>query len=359
MTRSLLTEAKERAFVALDAFDRADGVSGDPYHEGSTYHPMAEAKYLLALTELLDTRLVTSADFGARVGQAVTRLSAANVAARPSWAAWGLQFAWGEACAETPYTITTSIIVRALDACAARAAPGNGAARLAERGRAWLLEGTGMRSPEGAPALEVPVYSPVHGDRLVVNAVASWLAAVWSVAPQARRDAIAAWLIELRTSPFGWPYEPEGARVDLLHQGYILNALLEAGVGAKAESAAWELLGTFWGHGGLIDQQDLYPRAEGLAVACQASSVRLLVHGADALVVHPAPATRWAVGELLVCLVSLARRGEQERYWTAVCRQLLPELVARFAGEGQPGFRPLLHLTHGAAAVLSLIRGQR
>lgn len=83
MTGSLLAEVKGRAFSALEDFESRGGVSVDPYHAEPSYHPMAEAKYLWALAELLDTGLVSSAHFRSRVGQAVERLTGADLAEQP------------------------------------------------------------------------------------------------------------------------------------------------------------------------------------------------------------------------------------------------------------------------------------
>lgn len=351
---------REAVIELLGTYRDADGYSPDDYHPDSLQHPMAEAKYLLACSEMHACGLMRDAELKEIAQESYGRLAAHQVVT-DSGIGWGLGFAWGDERSDATYAITTAIAVNALHTLQRRAphlVP-PGWSHMLERAVAYLLA---LRlSPAGGQTLVE--YSPTKSD-LTYNVTAMWCGALFDALgpghPRAGhiRD-VAASLIGGRIAGGGWPYGPASARVDLVHTCYIYAGLLLALPDRAEELDLWLLedalrfrCGPTW-----LDRYDIYPLGDLLSGSAPGLGRPAQISGGNGLVGFDVPARAWSIGELLVLAAAASRRPATGRYWASQLVRL-----ARAAIDGwlpEPRARHAMHLAHGLASVLAALRAQR
>lgn len=323
---------------------------------------MAEAKYLLAIDEMVRSGLMSDKSHARRAGDAVGRLEASAVVNEERVRAWGLGFAHGEGTAEEPYVVTTAFAAQALLSIDRRGHTPHARVVL-EATLRWLDERVPLqRKALSAGHTQVPQYSP-HTAAVITNSVALWAAGV--ALREGRRSDIAGpleWIDTQYVAGAGWPYAPEHPRVDLVHQCYILNALGSISGYGAVEGRALECLSPFLQFGELIDKFDILPMEEAVATAAMSRSSLLHVRDEIGLVLYADAARPWGVGEFFLLCSFLERAGRHPQYWRAVGRRWAAHYLDHFDGVEMVqrwGLRQTMHVAHGLAAMLSNVRGRR
>ena len=359
---SLATQLRRSLDECLQRFERSEGISRDAYSPQETYHPMAEAEYLFALRDMVRVQLISDAQYQAKVGDAIRRLQESSVITERDTAAWGLGFAYGGAPPDEPYVITTALIARSLRGRDTQTV--EPAEELHRRALTWLDE-QAPRSAVGhrGREIQVPTFSP-HTSLLVVNAAAMWAAALGD-REDVRSDyeAVLDWVLDQYEEDVGWPYTPEGARVDLLHQCYILSAIGSARGFASVERRALGTVTSFIQGGYVpIDKFDFLSLDEAMSKIPSASSLWLRPKAASAFVFRPEPARPWSIGALLVTCADLERDGHYPGYWQVLGRRIAQEVTTGLDMEALTekwGLRQLMHVAHGFAALLANLRSTK
>ena len=223
---------RDRALALLAAHAAAEGLGPDPYHAEPCVHPMAEAKYLMAMTVMRS--------LGAGSNRAVTDPAVADAIGRlergasrdPDGAtSWGLGFEYKGAPASTSYVVTTAMVLRAL-AELVPVCPAGLLTRvdgLLESTYRWLADPERLTAVDG---VRVPSYGPTV-PLVAYNVVAYWAGAMAVAAARLGTSHVegptaAAWVESERLPDLGWTYSRDSTRVDLLHICYVATGLRAA-----------------------------------------------------------------------------------------------------------------------------------
>jgi hypothetical protein len=347
----------------LAYYERVQGVGPDDYDVEPRWHAMAEAKYLAAIAALRRTGLLAAVDHERRVEAALDRLTSSTASGAEAGTAWGLGFEYGAAGADEPYTITTAQVAAGLvdnEVLLEEPAGRRCRATAAEAVR-WLTEGCPRLQVH---ALELPVYSPTNS-RLIHNATAYWIYAL-----RAATDAghavtidlvpIAEWLLEQKVGDVGWTYEAGSARADLLHTCYIVLALMAVippthPRAAEVDRHALLACAQFVESNGLRDHFDVLQLSDVLAKPRPWNGRAFRLVGSWALSGLDTPARAWSVGELLVVAAAGSGRPAVGGLWQTQIRWLSAMAAEQHAS--CTSLRHAMHLAHGQARVLEVLRG--
>lgn len=336
------------------AYEEAGGVSpADDYDDEPRVHPMAEAKYVLALAELATVGAVSAATVERRLAGSLERLEALSVRPTPQTRAWGLGFSVHDLPPDEPFVITTSMVVHALQQVAAVAPEHLGArvTTLRDEAVGWLLDGVGraevdgVRVPQYSPGLELPAY----------NVAAYWagtlIGALGATHPRAAEvREVASTVLRARIPGVGWTYEPGSARADLLHTGYIGWGLLEAlPRDAELEDAVLGALLQFSGVPLWEDVFDVFELDDALGGARVGRRAMRIVDD-HLLAGFDKPARSWSVGEALVLLATLGSSTRLSEFCYQHLRTLSSQVVDRYLPDNR--FRHSMHLAHGLAMTI-------
>ena len=365
---SALEMAKEYCLRLVDDFEAGQGVGPDQYWDQPIYHPMAEAKHLCAISALAAAGVISGASYEKRVRAALSRLEAANLSKNPDEACWGLGFAWGPCPADEPYVITTAQIAEGLLSCPAAL----GTQPLLDASLKWLGSDERLmtidanRAGAQAAPFKAPAYSK-NTQKAILNAIAVWAGVMHAAADALQRPELAPpsavfdWLWDSYIDPVGWVYEPGSARIDLLHQCYILLGLASARADARFESAAFRALSHFHQHDGILDKFDLVDEAEAVEALKRSSRITASSLGGERWIIrHPQPAKMWSMGELLSAYAFLTKRSVNPAFWEAQLRRTLAAALAAFANNkdapSQAFGRDAMHLANGVAKTIDALK---
>ncbi len=345
------------------------GVGPDKYSAAPCYHPMADAKYLSSLGTLRDAGLISESRYKQFLAPAIERLRRSNLSGDNDKACWGLGFAYKQTSATEPFLITTSLVVRGLldNNCELTR-------DLCGEGLNWLntypqrgLPGESPDFPAPADNLRLPTFSP--NTAIVVNNVVAYWAAVLSDANREGWDidesqigAATDYILSQYRCPVGWTYRITSPRIDLLHTGYILNALGSLQPLRTVEDIAMKALAFFRCGTRMIDKLDLMSKTEALEICQRSSQATALPVGDSWLVRYDASARLWSYGETLTLLCRLAKDGLHQGYWAKWARRLGNDLISQCDCANPQVFeeidypRDAMHLLDGMGSLWALLR---
>lgn len=350
---------RDLMFALFEQYETSRGISADAYCETPQWHAMAEAQYLEAVVAAHSTRLLSDAQAGQRATASVARLQDGALRREAgAFAQWGLGFLWRDCPVDEPHLITTALVTRAL-AGAAGLVP---SADLAREGVAGMDRLPKREIRLGARRAMVPVYTETLTET-VENTVGVWAEVVLghqgllNPAPGTVADAglVLDWLADRFTPSLGWAYAGNRPVFDLVHQVYIVEALMQGGNLPELEARALETFASFRAGTGFIDSMRLVDRVAAILAAERSGAVYPMFRGDHVLTANTKPARLWSLGALLGCFGKLALDGSEPGYWLSQIRrfpvQMLPD---RFGAD----FRQEMHLARGAALALKALREQ-
>lgn len=353
----------------LQGYRDREGQSSDPYCAEPRFHPMAEGKYLLALAALKRADCIGQIRHEQWLAAGISRLGLHAIRGFGQGVGFGLNFSYKQAPANEPYLITSAIVLHGLLENLTLVEDKNRFAELAKTSVQWLQEVPRISAPDRED-FKLPVFSP-HNSFIVYNAVAYWAGALHQASNMDLLSgylpcqAFADWLWEKFVPGQGWPYGPESSRFDLLHQCYILNSLLVLGQAIDMEWQTMQALSQFFVPGYLIDKFDLLAPEEAVAIAANSKGVCARIHPGQAQILHNEPARVWSRGEMLTVMAAMAMHGSCRDYWyqnlvrnAKWCVDSWQREEVKGSAEGW-GFRHSMHLAHGLARALEVMRKQR
>ncbi len=350
-TGSLAGRARRLTLELLKAAHESGNRGPDAYTEERVPHAMADGKMLAALavcraegwlSPLMDQLWTTAA---------LERLDASRLV-RGRTSGWGLGFATRGYPPDEPFAITTSLVAAGLDVT-----PGPLAKELLAGAARWLC---GCCDP----ATGLPLFASVV-PRPVVNVVAYWADAMRRTGKPDRAAIGYEWVRQRSIPGVGWGYEPGNDRIDLLHQGYIVEPLRLAALAGSpgaptlevVERAARCVLATFDGPEHLLDKVDLMDESEAVSACERSRRLVLRPTGADDrwLVIHPKRARPWSYGETLVMAAGLAATGPNAVLWQRRLASMTTEVLDQWEQvtapwDGNVFPRDAMHLAHGLAS---------
>lgn len=362
---SIAARIKEFTLDYLEAYHETDGLSSDPYNEQCQFHPMAEGKFMLALASMRRSASLGSNRHRDFLDAGRERLEGSAIKTGIRKLGFGLDFPYKDVPGDEPYVITTSIVAHGLLENIPLMEQLKHLRRISGKCLRWLQKTEKLQTGSTKP-IKVPVFSP-RNRKIVFNAVAYW-AAVMNMGASAGLAGTgtwapdtAPWLLENFVPGHGWPYMPEDTRFDLVHQCYILNSLIRFFGARETEDTALETMSKFGFPGGMIDKYDLTSQEEALDAAARSGEVTVHFDPEKAIIFYHKPARIWSRGEALTVMACLAEQGEHKDYWhsTMIRNALTAMDICGADPQGAAetfGLRHTMHLAHGLARVLEVLR---
>jgi len=333
----LLNVMRRTALELLRAHDAAKGRGIDTYNGRPRSHPMADGVFLEAAGLLQGAGLL-----GTSEARRIARRSLTRLRSQATAGAWGLGFAWNHLPATTVYSITTAMVLRGLVEARELLIPEevNPLIEDALRNlRAWREAGI----PWGEVKL-IP-YSPHHKiiawNVVVQSAYAEQLADPTSDAFPDYRLTLAA-----REGAL-WPYGPEQPRRDLLHECYIAEPLLRAGLITPAEAIT--TIAPFLYGGDRFDRLDPIVDDKALLLAIRKGELLPLVPPLRRIEGAPQP---WSLAAALALVAETTRREPDYQ-------SLLRDLAARVIEDPDPVSQQPRHAAHRCLALAQALRAMR
>lgn len=362
--KGLVARLKLRALDLVDHYHGVKGIGSDAYSAVPLSHPMADAKFLLALVALLNAKVISPQRFVQYAAPVGPRLESARIPLFGSGAAWGLGFCFRKLPAREPYLITSALTVEALSAAAATGLVDPVFESLHQAGMhalaSWLQCWV---QPYPGVALALPQYSE-HLQEPVINAAAYAFGVVARSdsdpvshqAAEARRKL--SMIAGLRIPGIGWQYSASSGIVDLVHQCYIINAFPPDMCPMVNEWHA-DLVSMFDGGTGYLDVCTLVADESGLASSPELPIVRRI--SGRCVRVERKPARLWSLGELLVSLSRQAGLIEDEQLrlqWKRTANRVAGHILDLLDTHSrEAGFvRHSMHGLHGIAELLAMYR---
>jgi hypothetical protein len=338
-----ISHVKETVLGLVQAHHDAGGRGPDPYQPAPMAHAMAEGKLLATAAELRQSGVLSESWSKSISADSIHRLVELALPTEHG-AAFGLGFAWKGMPADTPFTITTAIVVDGLDRLAAVTDDAAPLRAMADEARAWLA------SPAVVdPMTGLPTFSPAD-PQVVTNVVGYWSHVLRESHPELA-DAGVRHVRDCYVGGIGWPYVPGSGRLDLLHTCYTARPLLRSDDFSTLIATA---ISRFITPASMLDKVDAVPIAEAVAAAQRAANTCIALGENTGYVLHSAPARAWSIGELLTVCAARPGGADLTGFWRSLAIRSLAELDGLDLAADGP--RHAMHAAHGLAAHLAAER---
>jgi hypothetical protein len=355
----MATRLRTLLSVLFDHYESSRGISCDAYFDTPQWHAMAEAQYLEAVVIARQAELLSESQATLRAKASIARLRSGAVRHEAGvFVQWGLGFPWQHFSADEPFLVTTALVTRAL-LSADMLVPCTDFVRQALGGLARLPRRE-VSTNSGTVAL--PVYAPSLPE-VVENTVAVWAQVVVSsrglsiLQPETVGDAEKAlsWLDQRFMPGLGWTYSAARPVFDLMHQVYIIEALLRHRGPRASEQRAIETFAAFRAGAGYIDSMLLTDRTKAIKSAERSGMRYVVFSGKHVLTAQCEPARLWSLGGMLGCFGLLAIDGALTGYWLSQIRHFPMHMLPSWLGTD---FRQEMHLARGIAHALMALKRQ-
>lgn len=358
----------------LATHESCEGVSVDHVFPDPVYHPMAEAKYLLAISALRRSGLLSHKSFATKFEQALTRLLNDTRLRSSGEPAFGLNFPWKQSDVSDRSVVTTCLVGQAILESGHLVDFPDEARRIIEGILQWLetalptavvqlnvpREAGAKDSTRDRRSIRVPQYS-LQNPAIIINAVGHWMhfkkmasELGFSTLPEDVMLA-AEWVRSKFVPGVGWPYSDVSSRYDLLHQCYIINSLISF-FGNDVERDALATLSNFVLVDGVVDKFDLASEDETIAALGRSRRVFGRLSGNHSFIWSDLPARPWSVGEALTVTARFSCTGMHRHAWRNLQWRILASSGLSTKRSSIKPYRHQLryamHVAHGLARVL-------
>jgi hypothetical protein len=153
----------------------------------------------------------------------------------------------------------------------------------------------------------------------------------------------------------GWTYSAARPVFDLMHQVYIIEALLTHRGPRASEQRAIETFAAFRAGAGYIDSMLLTDRTKAIKSAERSGMRYVVFSGKHVLTAQCEPARLWSLGGMLGCFGLLAIDGALTGYWLSQIRHFPMHMLPSWLGTD---FRQEMHLARGIAHALMALKRQ-
>lgn len=345
----------------LNIYEENNALGIDAYSPEKIYHPMADAKYLTTLTVLYNTKKITKANFSKRIYEPIERLQNSIVDNDSKFSGWGLGFEWRELTKDEPFLITTSLIVKSLSNIVKILPEDEHSNRLYLQGLVYLkkwCEIKHLTAPINSSSL--PMYSPNIKEPIFNAAAYALSTIIFSEAFSANKQVahlqnILSYIDAQHIDGIGWCYSDENYRIDLLHQCYILNSMMDINGVQSYEIHCLEMIGHFMLPDGMLDVVSLHTSEKNFYEK-EIKAMRKI--GKKWIEVLPKKARLWSLGELLVVISRLCQMGNNTEAWFQFGRKISTWIIIHLEDNDIESVYPrhTMHAAHGLSAYLSALR---
>lgn len=338
--------------------ESTSGCGPDAYCQEPQDHPMADAKFLFALAQAYDSGVLSETRYSTLRKPAIRRLKKRALPVCKGGLAWGLGFVWEKHnynCHE-PLLITSAITCKSLLLSEKSLAleEDHELLIMAVKGLEWWCRTQTECVTKG---IVVPVYGLSGYREPVYNTAAYTLGTLLSLKENSSFYKAQEYILNNAIGLFGWTYSEDNKIIDLLHQWYIVNSMIDTFGAPSITDNALGILGQFNAANGFIDTMKVIKQVPG-----ETSKSGLVFYRAfhsGILEIKPKPARIWSLGEMLVGVSRIAQVNTDSLIWGKyalhVAKSLNNELQNKSNAENQYP-RHLMHAAHGLAAYLAYRR---
>jgi len=350
---------KVRCFIDdyLAMYESKEGYGIDTYNKFETQHAMAEAKYLECVSSLYRCSLISKDNVIKKIDLSLKRLENIAIQHFQGTYSWGLGFSYKEYTSFEPFLITSSLVLRALQSIDRIGLGSNDIEVKAVKGlNLWMNHYTINMGPSHDDTI-MPYYSP-NLKEPIFNAAAYGLATLKnnsSIDFLFDLDKSLKWMYSQYIPNLGWAYDTKSNVIDLLHQGYLLNAFLDAYGGKKVEDIGVSILSNFAGSYCFSDVLHLVLNEEQKAK----SSNWIRKVGLYEIEVLSKPARLWSIGEVLVFVSRMTRDVSCTQRWKYLSNDLAMKCIKMLESEelNEKEYpRHYMHAMHGLTEYLEMLR---
>ena len=338
-----LSEVKETVLGLVQAHHDADGRGPDPYCPAPMSHAMAEGKLLAAVAELRRSEVVSASWSKPILESSIRRLAGLALPTKDGMA-FGLGFAWKGMPADTPFTITTAIVVDGLSRVVPLVGDPEPIRGMVREASSWLTSPSVLEPQTG-----LPKFSPAD-PQVVTNVVGYWSYVLRETHPELS-DAGVRHVRNCYVGEIGWPYTTDSERLDLLHTCYTVRPLLSSGDFSTRIAAA---ISRFITPRGPLDKFDAVSVPKAVAAAGRAANLCVVLGENKGYVLHSVPARAWSIGELLCVCAERPGGSDLADFWRSLAVRSVAEIENLDLSTEGP--RHAMHVAHGLATHLATER---
>jgi len=340
-------------FNIINKYEENRGVGIDQYFNEEMNHPMADGKYLSALSVLFSNKKVSKEFYQLRVSRAIKRLEKSSSIKNDEHAAWGLNFKYKSIKAKEPYLITSSIVLKGL-LDNQEYMP----LELVKRTVNYLNEYPYFKLVNNKKKIIVLPQFSENTIEYNYNAVAYWAAMMYVSSKEGLiKDASISlntleYIKSLYEAPYGWRYSAVNNRVDLLHQFYILNSLLEKYPIDVVERVGFDVINSFYSDGKFHDKLDTLTFDDSIKLVSKVNAYSLnYLSDEKYYVVYDKGARIWSLGEVLVFTSKLMKTSNHPDYWRRISFSLVKDILEKYSNYLQSNISPRddMHILDGLA----------
>ena len=302
-------QVKQAALELFNQLDKAACYGKDEYCSKDIYHPMADALLVQSAFNLRKAQCITSAREKQVVIKSFKRLLD-HTLAQDSLQGWGLGFEWNDLPENEVFTITTAMVLRAAS---------NYQKELELAQQVIKIGQSCLNHPLLNKALIGPIKAPTYSLGINEHITNTWLYAAAALKKVGGLGRLKAKLLgyigaHISKASLGWKYSKRTHRVDLLHQAYICQSLMDLGYISKAHDFYVEEFDNFSSDNGYIDKIDLLSKREFEVDIGRLKKVKAIKRGRGYILYHKAEARYWSVGMHLSILSQMVRNIESDTF---------------------------------------------
>ncbi len=346
----------------LTEYGQANKTGPDTITQDKNFHAMAEAKYLLAYTELLKHKIIDIDKFKLIVDDSVQLLRKASILYK-GYTLWGLGFSWLDRPADEPYLITSSICTLALLQASMFYQSPCLLSLLNDSilGLCYWINNMTINTTMG----KFPLYSP-NVKTAIYNPAAHCASVLYKVKKNNLLDKTTTQVIDDRLNKIysithsafiqgiGWKYSEKRPIADLVHINYILSLYIEKLPLAEVEEIFVSLSGQYFNNGDLYERTRIigdvlkYKLGSGSFADCIVRQ-----SGNTWFSIDNQKSRLFGIGEFLVNASFFAKKGMHKLYWRNMIHSILNNLSQNESIKAEKYFfRNTMHLVHGLSCCL-------
>jgi hypothetical protein len=355
----VLQNVRNKLDFYLAEYETEKGLSTDFYCDEKIIHPMAIAKYILTLCSLYRSGLINYNSLVNKTNLPIEQLISSNVGFSNNLYLWGLGFEYGGLDKNEPYLITTAIVAQSLIELSAIKEQDVSLKQMSDhtlKSIEFWVDNYQVYSPN--MGIMIPKYS-LNIDEPVLNHAAYAYALLIKYFPgfttNKEGNAFFNALWKVRICGVGWKYSAHNPVVDLLHTCYIQNSIIQS-----QSQLSKELIHEFIS---MINQFNCCNNALHDSALIRENvddwtgGVSRYINSSLYIEMKDKKVRLWSFGELLVTLSSLIRHDDNP-FIEKFARQLVVNNINKDFQE-KNYFRHTMHLTHGLAMFLEVVRRKR
>ena len=353
--------AKQLKTIAMDAVDiyaNSKGIGLDEYYKEPYWHAMAEAWYLEMLGTLSEIECITKGTYYKLAEQSLNRIDKGKIRVEKGYG-WGLGFKYKECSEKETYLVTSALVLRSLRKIGDQL----DCKDLVQGAYQGLHEYTNIPIKWNNKNIDLPVFCKSMPS-IIENAIAVWADSVLTKGCQIKDDGVneekakqaLEWVSSKYLEQIGWAYSVRSSVVDLIHQTFIIEALVKNQEVARNERRAIEIFSNFRNGSSWVDSMETCSLREAIEASKKSKQCSVLFRGNKVLITKGKKARQWSLGGVLSSYGILGDKGLERQYWLTQIRRFPYSTLESF---GNQNIRQFIYAARGAALSLKALKQEK